>query len=282
MKKKQMKWTKCGDKPRLSKKIILTALVLTITFSIGQSNIIGEMNVIGEEEIYRGGETEIRIKIDNLRSTTLENPRIEIESEPLQIDQKIETGDIRPGESFRREIKIETRRETQIGKHEVQGQMFYTGGTMKLEPVTIEVKETPLKLETTLEKESIAPGEENTLTLKLTNVKQQTLTDVEVEAKFQELTYINSKEECSRSYSEMPPGDSFETSCDFHASEDAGRKTELPIEASFHDEDGEKHHITQYKEIEVDTQILPGIKTFLIVGIAIIIFLMFLKAKVLG
>ncbi|MFW5902430.1 MAG: hypothetical protein ACOCTT_00920, partial [archaeon] len=149
-----------------------------------------------------------------------------------------------------------------------------------LNPVELTVKEVPIKIETSFEKERAEPEEDNELTIKVSNEGEEELRNVEIKPNFDELAFIHTEKNCSRTYTEMRSGDSSETKCKFYATEEASRETELEIEIKFQDQEDETHKFREYTEIKVDTTIMPGAKTFIAIAIAAIIFLMFLKTKI--
>lgn len=249
-------------------------MILPIT----QANIQGEVTLT-EQEIYQKDSTTLNIRIENLRQSAIENTELTIKSKPLEIDEEIQIGSIERGRSWTKQMKINTWKETPTGSHEIKTQLFYDQESMQMPTINLNVRENPLKLETTLAKERIEPRENNTLTLKLINRGDQTLEEVNVNPKFDQLEYINTKEDCSRYYGEMNPDESFETTCTFQATEDAGESTELEIETSFTDIEQKTHRFTEHIEINVSKTILSRLETIIVIAIAIIVLLMFFKAS---
>jgi len=266
----------CGDK-RIYTRILIVVIATIMILPAVQANIQGEVTLT-EEEIYQKDSTNLEVRIENLRQSSIENTELTIKSPPLEIDEEIPIGSIERGESWTKQMKIKTWKETPTGSHEIKTQLFYNQESMQLRTVNLNVRENPLKLETTLQKGRIEPREDNKLILELTNKGEQILEEVNVNAKFDQLEYINTKEDCSRYYGEMKPGEKFETTCSFQATEDAGRTTELEIETSFRDLDQKTHRFTEYVEINVSTTMLSRLETILVIAIAVVILLMFFKA----
>lgn len=271
--KKGVKWMRCGVK------ILLISLFIGIIgISMAQSTIIGEMS-LSEEEIYQGEETTLEIKIENLRDQTLEDTHINIDSKEIEIEEQIKIGELRPGRKWSKNLKIRTSKNTPIGEHEIQGQLTWNLGSMKLSSRNLKIKEIPLKIETSFEKERVNPEEENSLTIKTTNKGEETLKNVEINPKFEKLAFIHTEEDCSRTYTDMNPRDSFETTCKFYASEQASRETELEIEVKFQDQDDKMNRFKEYTDIKVSTTILPETRIIPIILVGIAILLIFLKVK---
>lgn len=265
MKKRKKEWKRCGEKA------IISALIILMFSLTAQAQLTSSLT-IQDEKIYRKESTELNLTVENsISGSEINDIQVKINSEKLDLSEKVSIGQIDPGESFKKTLKIKTYRNTSVGIHKIQGRIKYDNVGTPLTPVELEVDKIPLKLETSFEKEETPRDGNNTLEMKITNQGETPITDIEIEPNFARLRYLETDESCKRQIDELRKEESFTLKCQFRSTEEASGEYSLPINMNFKDASGETHTFEEYIQVPVESGInIPGGKS-LIIGIIIII-----------
>lgn len=160
------------------KQIIYLFISASLLLSLGSAQITGSLELM-KDKVCQGEKTELIITLFNMGVDEIRNINVFINNTELELKHNITIPGLSPNARYSKSIEIQTFSSTEIKMYPITTYIIYEGKTLLLTS-DFEVVPFPLQVEFDLEKSQMSVGEENKLTVDVSNVGDRDIKDLKV------------------------------------------------------------------------------------------------------
>lgn len=254
------------------KQAIYLFISVSLVLSFASAQITGSLE-IAEKKICKGEKTNVMITLFNSGINEVKDINIFVNSSELDFKNNITVPALSPNSRYSKSMELQTFSTTKIKKYQIAAYISYEDKTLLLTS-ELEVVPFPLEIKVNLEKNQMSVGEENTLTVEVSNIGVEDLKDLKVIITLPNKFKMNDSNNIT--LETLTPHQTISKDFFFSAQKGASGEYHIIVFTEFLDKAGEFHQDSKFIKVSVGSGI--GIaETILIIIVLVLLISIFIR-----